>query len=61
MTPTTRPIDENGYTVVRKLSSVTDLTEWVDYIPVQEVTEVAAAANRYRDDGHIQCTTTVPE
>lgn len=54
------PKDSNGYMVVTQLTDITGLQEWVDYIPVQEVTEVAASANRHEDDGHIQATTTIP-
>ena len=57
MLPKRRPQDSNGYIIVRVLADVSGLREWVDYIPVQEVTEVAASANRHEDDGHIQVTT----
>lgn len=51
------PQNSSGYMRIRALSDVTGLQEWVDYIPVQEVTEVAGKEFRHDDDGHIPVST----
>ena len=52
----TKALNANGYAVVREIVPAQGQREWVDYIPVQEVAEVVASANRYEDDGHIVVT-----
>ena len=55
MLPACTPSDANGDTVIFALNDVTGLTEWVDYIPVQEVALDATKINRADDDGFRQC------
>lgn len=57
MIPKTYPTDASGYMKVGEVADTTGLTEWVDYIPVQVVTEVPASANSYENDGYIEVIT----
>jgi hypothetical protein len=56
MIPRCIPRDSSGLWVVFELTSITGLREWADYIPIQEVTDVAASQDRYNEDGHIPIT-----
>jgi len=47
MLPVCRPADASGDTKIFVLASITGLTEWVDYIPIQEASLLAVSANRY--------------
>jgi hypothetical protein len=46
------PRTTNAYWIVHEVDP-TNLVEWVDYIPLQTVTEVAAGVDRYEENGHI--------
>ncbi len=50
------PRDSSGRWVVYEINS-TGLLEWVDYIPIQSVTEVPASEDRFEDDGYIEVDT----
>ena len=52
MTPQTYPCNSSFQMKVREVDG-TGLVEWLDYIPVQAVSEVAAQAYRAESDGHI--------
>ncbi len=47
------PRNSSGQWKTFEITPAAGEREWVDYIPVQEVTEVAASADRFEDDGHI--------
>ena len=47
MLPFCRPADSSGDTKIFMLTDVSALTEWVDYIPVQEASLLATSANRF--------------
>jgi len=53
MIPRTFPSNASGQMLVADITPAGDEKEWIDFIPVQEVTEVAAGANRYDNNGHI--------
>jgi hypothetical protein len=53
MTPTT-PLNNSSQQMLVREVLTTGLTAWVDYIPIQAVTEVALQANRHADNGHVQ-------
>ena len=50
MIPKTPPFDRNGNIPVREVDP-TGLTAWVDYIPIQVVSEVAGQEWRAESDG----------
>ncbi len=54
MLPVCSPSDANGDTKIFALASVTGLTEWVDYIPVQTASLVASEINRTSPTGFRQ-------
>lgn len=51
------PRNSSGQWKVFDITPSGSQREWVDYIPVQAVTEVAASADRYNDNGHIPADT----
>lgn len=58
MIPKTFPsvyVTANGQTaaVVQIITDTTGLTRWVDYIPVQFITDESYVANRYDNNGYI--------
>lgn len=56
MIPRTYKLNASGHWIVYNVNP-SGKTEWVDYIPVQAVTDVPASTNRYEEDGHIQADT----
>jgi len=57
MIPRTFPTNTSGQWVVADITPQAGDREWVDYIPVQEVTDVAGAENRYDNNGHMEVDT----
>lgn len=53
MIPRTFKRDADGLWLISDVGDASALVEWVDYIPVQVVTDVDASKDRYEENGHI--------